>query len=577
MKLVKKIMLLVLSTLFLTTTVCAMVFNAFAEETVHEVTLLSVDGTVYGGGTAEAPDHGGVIEKVPNSYLETDVKAAKGPTDWNETGIQGFSLDISDWNKSGMWISYYLYISDASTIVGNSWRTTFNASENFWFADSKIIDSIQTGWNLIKMPTKVSANEIKQVSVTINTGFPKPTIYATDIKLCDDGSVTEWSSTKIDTIITDQRVPVDDFVLMDINAELIDDATFGWTDLDSNGLAPVDVSPNVSGRSVRLITSFPALLINFPVSVLPKFNIGAAAQFWFYVPDASVLKGSVRVEAKTSVYNTVSIPNAVSGWNKVSVPIQSFQDGEDAISQFNIYFETNENYIPASILISEIKFVDTEKKGILETKALPESAAFETANIELTAGSSIVDIPAITIFPDNFKIDWTYTSSNTDVVKIIKGQLVAYSDGVSTITAKSGELEAVLTVTAKDIPVISSLIVTGGTEYTINATERLKLDVKPDKEGGYYILSYKSSDNNVAVVSSKGTITGASAGTCVITVTLEGTEISTEITVTVNENKKQEAPSSGEGCNSSISTSMCSVFLVVVSLSFISVKRKICR
>ena len=134
------------------------------------------------------------------------------------------------------------------------------------------------------------------------------------------------------------------------------------------------------------------------------------------------------------------------------------------------------------------------------------------------------------------------------------------------------EVYTFFSVTVSGFPDITSLIVTGGNEFTIAPMERLELEVKPDKDGATYVLSYSSSDPSVALVSSNGIITGVGEGTCTITVKLEGTNISTSVSLTVQEKKEENSKKSG--CGSSANASSAISFMILAVCALAAIKKK---
>ncbi len=363
MKLVKKIMLLVLSTLFLTTTVCSLAINAFAEETANTVTILAADGTIIENGTAKAPDHGGAIVTAPASYLETEATAAQNPAGWDTTGVQGFSLDVSGWNKDKMWISYYLYISDVSGLGNNSCRTTFNDSAHFWYTDNQIVASLHEGWNLIKMPTSVPAeiNTITQVSVTINTSN-KPAIYVTDINLCDDGSVTAWSATKV--ALYGERVP-ETLSVFGTDGTVLEG---GKAKGEANGGAIVKAPTSYLETEIKAAqnpegwdaTGIEGLSID--VSGWNKNKMWIS--YYLYISDVSNLgDNGCRTTFNDSAnfwYTDGAIVSSLqAGWNFIKMPTHVAEDF-NTITQISVTINTPSDKRP-TLLVTDIKLCDDGK------------------------------------------------------------------------------------------------------------------------------------------------------------------------------------------------------------------------
>ena len=121
----------------------------------------------------------------------------------------------------------------------------------------------------------------------------------------------------------------------------------------------------------------------------------------------------------------------------------------------------------------------------------------------------------------------TWSSSDTSIAKISSsGKITVKKSGVVTITAKVGNqtLTSSLEVVAPKYTKLKDF-----TLYQYQ-TKTLKIKVTPED---YPInsIKWKSSDKSIATVSSKGKVTAKKAGTCTITATVNGKELSCEVTV----------------------------------------------
>ncbi len=120
----------------------------------------------------------------------------------------------------------------------------------------------------------------------------------------------------------------------------------------------------------------------------------------------------------------------------------------------------------------------------------------------------------------------TWTSSNSAVAVVgPTGLITAVSAGVSTITATTGGKSATLIVTTSLVPVST---VTVATLKPAQIGRSIQLSNVLKSAGGttlttdQRILSWASTDNTVATVSSLGVLTGISAGTTIVTCVVEG-------------------------------------------------------
>lgn len=124
----------------------------------------------------------------------------------------------------------------------------------------------------------------------------------------------------------------------------------------------------------------------------------------------------------------------------------------------------------------------------------------------------------------------TYSTSNKSVATVnYKGVIEAKKPGTAKITIKSGNQEAVVVVkvagikTTKLTGVPASQTVKKGKTFTINAKATPK--DTDDK------IIYKSSNEKIATVSSKGVVKGISKGTATITVQSGSKKLTCKVTV----------------------------------------------
>src|SRR5699024_1803660 len=133
---------------------------------------------------------------------------------------------------------------------------------------------------------------------------------------------------------------------------------------------------------------------------------------------------------------------------------------------------------------------------------------------------------------------FTFTSSDAAIATVDnKGKVTAVKAGNAniTVTTKDGSKTAkcALTVTAKTIAVTGVTIAPKTASVDLGATTKLNSTVAPSTATNKSV-SYKSSDEAVATVSSNGTVTGVAEGDATITVTKQDGNKSDAATVTVN-------------------------------------------
>lgn len=168
--------------------------------------------------------------------------------------------------------------------------------------------------------------------------------------------------------------------------------------------------------------------------------------------------------------------------------------------------------------------------------------SFSKSNLELST-NDVVSLTA-TITPVNATnkgIIWT--SSNNKVVKVVNGKVTAMAEGTAIITAttKDGGKTATVNVTVKDVPVTGIAISPTILNMTIgDKAKQLVATIAPINASNKGV-TWKSSNNSIASVDSKGKVTAVGVGTTTITATTkDGGKIAT---VTINVSKPIEASS----------------------------------
>lgn len=129
----------------------------------------------------------------------------------------------------------------------------------------------------------------------------------------------------------------------------------------------------------------------------------------------------------------------------------------------------------------------------------------------------------------------TWTSGTPAVATIdANGLVTAVSPGTSVMTASIGGVTATATITVTAVAVASVTVTPNGGSVTAGAT--MQLTATPRDAGGNVLTgrttAWKSATTAVATVNANGVVSGVSAGTSVITATIDG--ISANVTVTVS-------------------------------------------
>ncbi|MBD5375583.1 MAG: leucine-rich repeat protein [Bacteroides sp.] len=171
----------------------------------------------------------------------------------------------------------------------------------------------------------------------------------------------------------------------------------------------------------------------------------------------------------------------------------------------------------------------SEKCVVTVTDTPAESVTLNKTEIVVEYGNS--ETLVATVKPTtttNKTITWK--SSNTSVASVSNGTVKALKAGTATITATCGSVSATCKVTVPSVPVTSVTLDSKNKEIIIGSTATLTATVTPSYATNNSV-SWTTSDAAVATVTSKGVVTGISAGTATITATAGGKSASCIVTV----------------------------------------------
>ncbi len=166
-------------------------------------------------------------------------------------------------------------------------------------------------------------------------------------------------------------------------------------------------------------------------------------------------------------------------------------------------------------IIDKMGFV---KNNLVKVKVT--AIAIRNSSVKLTPGSTYSLIPVV-VPDDATDSSLTFTSSNTSVATVSSsGKITAVSTGTATITVKTNDgtnISKTCKVTVAD-PVSSVKLNKTSANLAVGKTLTLKATIAPATAGNKSV-SWTSSDNSIATVTTKGVVTGVKAGTVTITVT----------------------------------------------------------
>jgi len=201
----------------------------------------------------------------------------------------------------------------------------------------------------------------------------------------------------------------------------------------------------------------------------------------------------------------------------------------------------------AEIIVSTTHKNISKKINVTVSNVEAESISLNKKTLDLTVGSK--ESLTVTFNPNNTSNKTiTWTSSNTGIITVKDGLVVAKGVGTATVTAKSSNgktASCIANVKADNVPVQSLSLNVNVINTTVGDEIHLNATIKPDNATNK-IVTWESSNSNVAtvldgVVKTKGvgtaTITATSINgkkdTCTVTVKSNDVEVQS---VTLNSN-----------------------------------------
>ena len=174
----------------------------------------------------------------------------------------------------------------------------------------------------------------------------------------------------------------------------------------------------------------------------------------------------------------------------------------------------------------------TTKVTVTEPEVPLKGISLNKASTSLKKGGS--DTLSVSYNPDNTteSKSVTWSSSDSKIATISDGKITAIAPGTAVITAKVGNHMATCKVTVT-VPMTS--IELNKTSASINKGKTIALSVtcSPADTTDSKAVSWTSSNNNVATVSSTGVVTGKGAGTATITGKVGNYTATCKVTVNV--------------------------------------------
>lgn len=200
----------------------------------------------------------------------------------------------------------------------------------------------------------------------------------------------------------------------------------------------------------------------------------------------------------------------------------------------------------------DVKFINTDAKlkqlaeadgkaivdhyGLKLKKDVVSEVILNAKNIDMIVGEERkINVSVNPITAQNKKINWTSSNSKVAVVDQ-NGNITAIGAGKTVITAIADGNDRVLSrlnVTVKDIDIS---IQNGNSSMLVNGTMQFYTDTQVTDSS----ISWKSSDESIAIVDQNGLVKGVKEGTANITVSLEKYNRKDTITLKVNKLREGE-------------------------------------
>ena len=264
-------------------------------------------------------------------------------------------------------------------------------------------------------------------------------------------------------------------------------AVFSLAACDNAVVAPTLVAPAVTTVSINVTAA--------------QIEVGRTITITPTVKDQrdSVMTGRTVIWSSSNTSVATVSNGVVTGVAKGQVTIVASVEGKVA---------------SATIFVTDASVVSVTLNAIVP------STFFVGQTVQATATSRDLNNNVLT----NYAVAWT--SSNPAVASVgPSGLITATSAGVSTITATVGGKSATLIVTTSLVPV-STVTVTALKPTQVGRSIQLSNELR-NASGttlttDQRVLSWASTDNIVATVSSTGVLTGISAGSAIITCVVEG-------------------------------------------------------
>lgn len=197
------------------------------------------------------------------------------------------------------------------------------------------------------------------------------------------------------------------------------------------------------------------------------------------------------------------------------------KDDENVVASVNV-----------TVIVPVKKIELSEKSVTLGIREVPvdpseipadvDPATYPTTKIEAGSFTILAEVSPAEAYDKSL----TWKSNDEEVATVVDGVITAVGKGKATITAYANDgSEVKATVKVEVVQGVEEIKIDPvATRVSVGKKVTLKATVLPEKAGNKDVV-WSSSDESIATVNSKGSVTGVSAGTCTIYATAtDGTE-----------------------------------------------------
>ena len=468
-----------------------------------------------------------VYATVSTQGLFSALKATQNPTA-NQIAVKLESNEV--YNQKVLYAKFSIKLKPQTLTLSTE---TINLKVGESFDISTIVSGNETALELDNKPAFLSLNNLQITADSKGSGTITVRAIADDVYASAEKTITVNVSKKDQTlaITSVPNLEIDETANLDVSGDM---TTLTYVSSDEN-VATVSTS--------GVITAIAEGTVTITVNAEATADYNAASSSISVTVNPAVVVPEDQTLAITSVPNLeidetanldvsgdmTSLTYTSSDENVATVStsgvITAIAEGTTIIT-VNAEATAEYNAASSSISVTVNPAVVVPEDQTLAITSVPNLEIDETANLDVSGDMTRL----------------TYTSSNENVATVsTSGVITAIAEGTVTITVNA-EATAEYNAASSNISVTVNPAVVVPEDQTLAITSVPNLEIDEtanlDVSGDMTTLTYASSDENVATVSTSGVITAIAEGTVTITVNAEATAeynaASSSISVTVN-------------------------------------------